>query len=222
MIEILALTEGAVQPGVQRCDRHAEARGRSAVDHHIRLEAALLTIRRNVRKFGNFFHPLDNFRIPFVEFGDGNIRQSILIKPLADAPTSAQILRRLHRYGQSGDACEFRTQPVNDLDARGFALARRFQSDEQPSLIRRRRQIAGSDEGADVVDVRLLGEHLHRLFLQSHHLVEGDVGRRLGCAVEEADVVLRQISLGDVYIEMHGEIHGAQNDGEHDPRVVDD
>jgi hypothetical protein len=148
----LALTEGVVESSVDERRRDAVARGLVTVVVHERLQPVILLVAAHVG---------DDRNLPQLLQHPGRIGQQIgqvvalhreLILGVAQAPSDADVLRRLQVERCAGDLVQERAKTRNDLVGPRAASVERLQGDEQPRRIGR---TPAAGEAHDVGHIRI-------------------------------------------------------------------
>ena len=191
----LALAETVVQHVLHRLHGHAQPGGSGAVHLDIAAQPDGLLVGGEVPQAGLGLQPLQQRRRPGGELRLVGIHQRVLELGAADAGADLDVLHRLEKHGDAGDAGDRAGQPRGYHGCR-VTVVDRFQRDGQPPGIGGGVDGAGADERHHAGDRRIGGDDVRHLRLQTCQLRDRNALRCFGYRRDDASVLLRQKAFG--------------------------
>ena len=208
----LPLAERVVERVVDQLRRHAEPRGRVAVDHDLNLPTLELLVAGHVAKLRQFLELFDEPRRPDGQFLRPRVLEAVLVLRAAHARFDRQVLNGLHEQADAVNLIDDRLQPADDGAGIGVPFVERLQIDLNSARVERRVRPVDSDEGRQAFDGRILQNGLGQRLLPGRHGREGNVLRRVGNPHDHARVLHGEESLRRDHVEVHGPDERADGD----------
>ena len=191
----LALAERIIQRVVDQLRGDAVAGGRVAIDVQLQRGAFALLVGCDVAQLRQGLHLRQNLRCPRVELVEIGVLERELELRSGRPAAEANILRRLHEQPCALDLLELGTQPGDDLHRIGAAFVTRLQRNIHVAVVAG--AAAAADHHGDAGHVRIGLHDLAKRFLAVDHGREGNILRGFRRRGDQADVLLREESLGD-------------------------
>ena len=211
----LALAEGVVEGVVDRLRRDAEPRRGVPIHRDVQAEPVRLLIGIHVAQLREGAQFLQDPRRPLRQLVEIRVHDRVLVLRAGEPAAQAHVLDVLQEEADALHARELGPQLAEHLVGGELAHAPWLQLDEEEA------GVSLSDEGNEVLDVRILGDHLVERLGPRFHRREGDVLRRLRAPRQRACVLLRKEALGNHDVEIDGEGDGSARGGEHQPLVLE-
>jgi len=212
----LALAEGVVQGSIHPAGGDAHAGRRIPVDGHIGGNARILAIGTHVFQLRQAFHGLLHPGLPSPQFPQIVRLEGELVLGIARAAADPHILGRLEKQAGARYMAQFFAQAVDDLVGGNLSFLEGLQAHEHHAPVALAAPGVTGHEG----HCRVFHDNALKGFHFLTHGLEGNGLIRLNHAHNPPRILLGKKALGNDDVEIDREPHGGQQQGEHQPAVI--
>src|ERR1700731_744479 len=199
-----ALAESVVESVVDIGGKNAKARSGVAVDGECGDKALVQLVAGDIAKVGQCFQFLNEAACPVSEFLRINIFQAVLKLGAAHTVFDGQILNGLEEERNSVDFRKFGLEAADHIRGADIALGERLQIDLDAAAVERGVRAVDADERRKALDRWVFEDDAGQIPLALGHGRERNVLCALGNAQNDARVLHREKSFGNVNIEKNG------------------